>query len=106
VSSLESPAWPRAAACAQPAGVIVNDLHSRRTATRVARVAEPDTLDAVRGAIAAAKREHRARRAGLPRRSGRSSDHNDLYHVIQIAAMTLFYPGVRWLRDGQPAPAA
>jgi FAD/FMN-containing dehydrogenase len=53
-------AWPRAAAWAQPSGIIVNDLHSQLTATRVARVAEPETLDAVRGAIAAARREHRA----------------------------------------------
>jgi hypothetical protein len=36
----------------------------------------------------------------------RHFNHNDLYHVIQIAAMTLFYLGIRRLRDGEPAPAS
>jgi hypothetical protein len=36
----------------------------------------------------------------------RHFNHNDLYHVIQIAAMTLFYLGVRRLRDGESAPAS
>ena len=53
-------AWPYAAMGAQPPGVIVNDLHSQLNATRVDRIVEPDTLDAVRSAIAAARREHRA----------------------------------------------
>ena len=36
-------------------------------------------------------------------------NHNDLYHVIQIAAMALFYRGARRLRDARaptPAPPA
>lgn len=53
-------AWPYATAWAQPSGVIVDDLHSQLNATRVHRVVEPDTLDAVRSAIAAARRQHRA----------------------------------------------
>jgi hypothetical protein len=28
-------------------------------------------------------------------------NHNDLYHVIQIAAMVLFYIGAKQLRDAQ-----
>ena len=36
----------------------------------------------------------------------RHFNHNDLYHVIQIAAMTLFYFGVKLLRDGEPATAS
>jgi hypothetical protein len=36
----------------------------------------------------------------------RHFNHNDLYHVIQIAAMTLFYLGVTLLRDGEPATAS
>jgi FAD/FMN-containing dehydrogenase len=52
--------WPCAGAWAQPSGVIVNDLHSQLNPTRVNRVVEPDSLDAVRAAIAAAKREDRA----------------------------------------------
>jgi len=52
--------WPYANAWAQPSGVIVNDLHSQLNPTRVNRVVEPDSLDAARGAIAAAKRERRA----------------------------------------------
>jgi len=48
-------------ALAQPAhGVVVNDIHSQLNATRVDRIVEPDTLDAVRGAIKAAQRERRA----------------------------------------------
>jgi FAD/FMN-containing dehydrogenase len=53
-------AWPCAGAWAQASGVIVNDLHSKLNPTRVNRIVEPDSLDAVRGAIAAAKRENRA----------------------------------------------
>ena len=52
--------WPSARAWAQPAGVIVNDLHSQLNPTRVNRVVEPGSLDAARAAIAAAKREQRA----------------------------------------------
>jgi len=52
--------WPYANAWAQPSGVIVNDLHSQLNPTRVNRVVGPDSLDAARGAIAAAKRERRA----------------------------------------------
>jgi len=52
--------WPYSGAWAQPSGVIVNDLHSQLNPTRVNRVVGPDSLDAARGAIAAAKREGRA----------------------------------------------
>ena len=52
-------AWPRAA-WSQPSGVLVNDLHSQLNPTRVNRVVEPQTLDDVRAAIAAARRESRA----------------------------------------------
>ena len=53
-------AWPYTAARAQAEGVVVNDVHSQLNPTRVARVEEPQTPDAVRAAIAAAKREGRA----------------------------------------------
>src|SRR5260370_37245671 len=53
-------AWPYAGAWAQPSGVVVNDLHSQLNPTRVDRIVEPETLDAARAAIAAAKREQRA----------------------------------------------
>src|SRR5258706_426702 len=53
-------AWPCAGAWAQAPGVLVNDLHSELSPTRVDRVVEPETLDVARGAIAAAKREQRA----------------------------------------------
>ena len=53
-------AWPCAGAWAQGSGVLVNDLHSQLNPTRVDRVVEPETLDAARAAIAAAKREQRA----------------------------------------------
>src|SRR5712664_2130107 len=52
--------WPYAGAWAQPSGVIVNDLHSQLNPTRVDRVVEPETLDAARAAIAAAKGDNRA----------------------------------------------
>jgi FAD/FMN-containing dehydrogenase len=52
-------AWP-AGAWTQPSGVIVNDLHSQLNPTRVHRIVEPDSLDAVRTAIAAARRDSRA----------------------------------------------
>src|SRR5256885_308090 len=53
-------AWPCAGAWAQGSGVLVNDLHSQLNPTRVDRVVEPETLDAARAAIAAARREQRA----------------------------------------------
>jgi len=53
-------AWPYAGAWAQAPGVLVNDLHSQLNPTRVDRVVEPETLDAARAAIAAAKGENRA----------------------------------------------
>jgi FAD/FMN-containing dehydrogenase len=53
-------AWPCAGAWAQGPGVLVNDLHSQLNPTRVDRVVEPETLDAARAAIAAARREQRA----------------------------------------------
>jgi len=53
-------AWPHGRAWAQTPGVLVNDLHSQLNPTRVDRVVEPDTLDAARAAIAAARRENRA----------------------------------------------
>ena len=52
-------AWPYDAAHAR-SGVVVNDIHSQLTATRVNRVVTPDTLDAVRGAVKAAQSERRA----------------------------------------------
>jgi len=51
-------AWPYAPARA--AGVVVNDIHSGLNATRVHSVVEPDTLEAVRNAVNAARRERRA----------------------------------------------
>src|SRR5437773_6236790 len=53
-------AWPYASTWAQPSGVLVNDLHSQLNPTRVDRVVEPDSLDAARAAIAAARRDQRA----------------------------------------------
>src|SRR5688572_6467771 len=53
-------AWPHIGALAQPSGIIVNDLHSQLNATRVHHLVEPETLDAVRNALSAARREHRA----------------------------------------------
>ncbi len=53
-------AWPCAGAWAQAPGVVVNDLHSQLNPTRVDRIVEPDSLDAARAAIAAARRENRA----------------------------------------------
>jgi FAD/FMN-containing dehydrogenase len=51
-------AWPYAPA--RSAGVVVNDIHSGLNATRVHSIVEPDTLEAARGAIRAARRERRA----------------------------------------------
>ena len=53
-------AWPWSRSFAQSEGVLVNDLHSQLNPTRVARVVEPQTLEAVRAAIATAKGERRA----------------------------------------------
>jgi FAD/FMN-containing dehydrogenase len=53
-------AWPYASTWAQPAGVLVNDLHSQLNPTRVDRVVEPYSIYAARAAIAAARRENRA----------------------------------------------
>lgn len=53
-------AWPGLAASAEPTGVLVNDIHSQLTPTRVQRIVEPQTLAAVRTAIAAARAERRA----------------------------------------------
>ncbi len=52
--------WMPLNAAAQERGVIVNDIHSQLTATRVNRIVTPVTLDAVRGAIRAAREERRA----------------------------------------------
>jgi FAD/FMN-containing dehydrogenase len=51
-------AWPYT--LARAADVVVNDIHSGLSATRVNRIVEPETLDAVRNAIGAARRERRA----------------------------------------------
>ncbi len=53
-------AWPCGGAWAQGPGTVVNDLHSQLNPTPVDRVVEPETLAAVRAAIAAAKDENRA----------------------------------------------
>ncbi len=52
--------WLPLDAAAQGRGVIVNDIHSQLTATRVNRIVTPATLDGVRGAIKAARNERRA----------------------------------------------
>jgi len=52
--------WPHAPVLAAAQGVVVNDIHSQLNATRVHSVVEPDTLDAVRNAVNAARRERRA----------------------------------------------
>jgi len=53
-------AYPHATALAEPSGIVVNDIHSQLNATRVRRIAEPETFDALRNTLSAAKREHRA----------------------------------------------
>src|SRR5216117_682207 len=53
-------AWPCGGAWAQGPGTVVNDLHSQLNPTPVDRIVEPETLAAVRAAIAAAKDENRA----------------------------------------------
>jgi FAD/FMN-containing dehydrogenase len=52
--------WPYRNALAQSRGVVVNDLHSQLNATRVNRVVVPDSLNAARQALAAARKERRA----------------------------------------------
>lgn len=52
--------WPGVITAARASGVIVNDLHSQLNATRVHRIVEPQTLDAVRDVLRAAGREQRA----------------------------------------------
>jgi len=52
--------WPYGGALAKTPGVVVNDLHSQLTATRVNRIVVPTSLDAVRQALAAARKERRA----------------------------------------------
>ena len=53
-------ALPYVAVGENPSGVIVNDVHSQLNATRVHRIVQPGTLDAVRDALRAARREGRA----------------------------------------------
>jgi len=59
-------AFPRRAVLAardgasQPPGVLVNDVHSQLNPTRVHQIASPRTLDEVRIALRAARKEHRA----------------------------------------------
>jgi len=52
-------AWPPGTVRAAAAGVVVNDVHSQLNPTRVNRVVEPATLDGVRDAIRAARKERR-----------------------------------------------
>jgi FAD/FMN-containing dehydrogenase len=43
-----------------PPGILVNDIHSQLNSSRVWRIVQPDTLDAVRNALRAAQKEERA----------------------------------------------
>ena len=52
--------WPYASAHARARGIVVNDIHSQLTATRVDRIVAASTLDSLRSAIAGARREGRA----------------------------------------------
>jgi FAD/FMN-containing dehydrogenase len=54
-----APWLPPLEASAQARGIVVNDIHSQLTATRVDRVVTPATLDAVRNAVKAARNERR-----------------------------------------------
>jgi hypothetical protein len=54
-------AWPHGAFAASR-GVVVNDLHSQLTATRVNRVLAPTSLDAVRATLSAARADLRRHR--------------------------------------------
>src|SRR5258708_19045210 len=59
-------AWPSAAFAQQakpkpkPEGVLVNDVHAQLNSTRVFRIVEPTSIDAVRGAMKLARTEKRA----------------------------------------------
>ena len=53
-------AWPHVATSAAQSGVIVNDIHSKLNATRVNRIEEPASLDAVRDVLRSARRESTA----------------------------------------------
>ena len=59
-------AWPGAAFAQQPKpkpkpeGVLVNDVHAQLNSTRVFRIVEPTSIDAVRGAMKLARTEKRA----------------------------------------------
>src|SRR5437879_10717166 len=59
-------AWPSAAFAQQakpkpkPEGVLVNDVHAQLNSTRVYRIVEPESIDAVRGAMKLARTEKRA----------------------------------------------
>ena len=55
-----STAWRSVALAADSHGVVVNDVHSQLTATRVNRIVEPRSLDEVRSALRAARDERRA----------------------------------------------
>jgi FAD/FMN-containing dehydrogenase len=61
--TLAGVAWPRIALSQSdkkqkpPPGILVNDVHSQLNSTRVWRIVQPDTLDAVRSAINAARKE-------------------------------------------------
>lgn len=44
----------------QPGGIVVNDIHSRLNPTRVHRIVQPASLEAVQNTINLARREHRA----------------------------------------------
>src|SRR5205807_887419 len=58
-------AWASAAFAQQakpkpkPEGVLVNDVHAQLNSTRVYRIVEPQSIDAVRGAIKLAPTERR-----------------------------------------------
>src|SRR3989449_10842750 len=61
-------AWPNAAwaqderakAKPKPEGVVVNDVHAQLNSTRVYRIVEPQSIDAVRAAMKLARTEKRA----------------------------------------------
>jgi FAD/FMN-containing dehydrogenase len=63
--SLIGSAWPGAAfpQAAQkakpPPGILVNDVHSQLNSTRVWRIVQPDTLDALRNALKSAQKEQK-----------------------------------------------
>ncbi len=56
IAGLSAAAWPRSAWAA----TTVNDLHSRLNPTRVARIVPADSIDTLRTAVRAARREGRA----------------------------------------------